>query len=244
MLKYNFLITICYSFFLLFYSCGLKQKEVPITTVRFNNLGESGEHYDIQFPNDSVERDVPKLYHNNILYRERRKIDSALNIGSLENGFEGQQIRINGNEYKEYKNGWNRFLVFSNKGSWTADVYYMRFAVQDGFTQTIDSLQYQKYSLGDPKLGWNKFTDSLKHLGLFTLSDYSVVPGYGADLNTDEFSYEVEIASKRKYRIYSYPQPAERIQKFSEAKKFMQVIEFIKSEFSFPKPWTPKNKAK
>ena len=226
---------------LVFYACNSRPKEVPITTVRFNNLGELGVHDYVKFTADSVERDVPKLYRNNVLYRERRKIDSALNLGTLENGFHGQQIRINGNEYDEYKNSWNRFLVFTNTGSWSADVYYLRFAMKDGFTPTIDSLQYQKHSLREPILGWNKFIDSLKQLGLFTLPHYAIVPGYGQDLHTDEISYKVEIASNRKYRLYSYPGASERIQKFAEAKRFMQIIEFIKKQFSFPEPWTPEN---
>lgn len=243
-MRNNFRLTVFLPLLLFFYGCNSEKKQVPIKTVRFNNLGELGVHYDVKFLDDSVERDVPKLYRDNVLYRERRKIDSALSLGTLENGFQGQQIRISGNEYGEFKNGWNRYLVFNNIGSWSADVYYMRLAMEDGFTPTIDSLQYQKHSLGEPKIGWNKFIDSLKKLGLFSLPDYALVPGYGQDLHTDEISYEVEIASNLKYRIYSYPGASERVQKFGEAKKFMHIIEFIKNQFIFPEPWTPENETK
>jgi len=104
-------------------------------------LGEERPNPPHTYPDDSINRQVPKLYAETIMRDERMKIESALQLGSLENGFNKQQFRIQGNEYHEYENGWNRLLVFKNTSAWSADIYYLRFAVQDGFIPTIDSLQ-------------------------------------------------------------------------------------------------------
>ncbi len=226
-------------FILIFCGCTSKHKENKnsvIVTVRFKNLGEERPDSVVKYAKDGITREIPDLFADNISRDERQKVETALRIGTLENGFDGEQIRINGNEYGEYKNGWNRFLIFTKKASWTADVYYIRYAVDDGFFQTIASLQYQKHSLGEPKSGWKAFEDSVNNLGLFTLPHYSNVHGYGKDLATDERSYEVEIGRNNYCRIYSYPEPNLRVNKFVEVKNFMHIIDFIKREFKFPKP--------
>lgn len=78
--------------FFFYFSCTNRQPPSPVTTVHFNNLGEEGVQYTINYPNNGVQREVPELYRNNVLYRERKKVESALKIGGLENGFNGQQF--------------------------------------------------------------------------------------------------------------------------------------------------------
>lgn len=227
-------------FFFLLLSCHNVKTDDPyesIVTVRFDNSGERSDSI-YKYPNDSVTRQVPEFFKLPSIRNGRRKIESALQIGSLENGFQQRQFRISGNEYKEYKGGWTRLLVFKNTFDWFADIYYMRFASEDGFSLVIDSLQYQKYSLGIPKVGWKYFIDSLNNTGLFSLPDCDEVPGYLSNMSTDERSYDVEFASNKAYRIYSYYEPMERI-KFRQAKQLMDVVAFIKTQFHFPEPLTP-----
>jgi hypothetical protein len=232
----------CFAFlFFLTLSCHNVKKDdlyKSIVTVRFDNSGKGSDSIHI-YPNDSVIRIVPEFFRLPSIRNERKKIESALQIGSLENGFQKRQFRISGNEYKEYKDGWTRLLIFKNTSDWFADIYYMRFAGEDGFSLIIDSLQYQKYSLGFPKVGWKYFIDSLNNMGLFSLPDCDDVPGYLSDMSTDELSYDVELASNKAYRIYSYYEPMERSIKFRQAKQLMEVVAFIKTQFYFPEPLTP-----
>lgn len=223
---------------LLLSSCAPDQQQVPVITVRFDNSAEELAATTVQYPGDSVKRDIPDRYRDPHMHHERQKVETALKLGSLENGFQGQQIRIDGNEYEEYKHGWNRLLVFTNKGSWTAEVYYIRYAAEDDLIITLDSLQYQKHTLGQPKSGWSAFMDSLKHFGLFTLPDYRKIPGYEYEA-THELTYDVEIATDNTYRVYRYLDPRRRARRFAEAKKFVQVLELVKRQFSLPQPWTP-----
>ncbi|HEX6168744.1 MAG TPA: hypothetical protein VFZ33_03555 [Chitinophagaceae bacterium] len=235
-----FLITVVLSVWIIQFACKENDTKAPITTVRFNNIEDTVQHDDIKFPDDGVERDVPGIFKDYVLYKERHKVYSALKIGSIENGYDSLQIRIDGNEYKELSNGWSRLLVFYNNGNWNADAYYIRFAGEDGFILIIDSLQYQKYSLGVPRSGWLGFIDTLKQLGLFTLPDYHDVPGYAkSHTSTHATFYNVEIATEKSYRIFSYLGPATRTKQFKEAEKFMKIMSFIKNEFIFPEPWTP-----
>lgn len=225
--------------FLCFFMLSCQWGKVPVTTVRFQNQGGGGRWTRVSFPDNGVERDVPNVYANNILHGERLKIQSALGIGSLENGYFGQQVRVSGSEPGEYPSGWNRFLVFTKHSSWSAELYYIRYAVEEGFLRTIDSLQFQKHALDAPRSGWKYFMDSVTTLGLFSLPDYAAVDGYRDDLNFDEFSYEVEVGKKAYYRIYSYPDPFPRSNRFAEAGRFTALIQYIRSEFHFPQPYTP-----
>ncbi|MGV3658270.1 MAG: hypothetical protein ACO1NX_09955 [Chitinophagaceae bacterium] len=232
------ILLICVPVILLFNSCTSGQKEDAVTTVRFDN--SKFEYWDsiLQFPQDSIKRDIPEFYAHYITHTEREKVATALNIGSLENGFSGEQIRIQGNAYDEHE-GWERLIVFTKKEDWQADVYYIRYAAEDDLIRIIDSLQYQKYALEAPVSGWNVFMDSLRHHGLYTLPDHSTIPGYIPEA-THEIIYTVEISDENTYRIYSYLEPVNRAKRFPQAKKFASILELIKRQFSFPMPQEPK----
>jgi hypothetical protein len=238
MRTYNPIVVIIILF--LFNSCNGGYADVPIITVHFDNSEKTNFDSVVNYAQDSIRRDIPKFYRLQHVQNEKQKIESAIKIGSLVNGFPGQQIRILGNEYDEY-NDWERLIVFTNKSSWRADVYYIRYAAEDDLIMVIDSLQYQKHSIGQPKSGWRVFIDSLSHYGLFSLPHYTAIPGYVHE-STHELTYEVEVASHNNYRIYSLLNPIIRQNRFPEAKKFTQILGLIKRQFSFPNPQLPKIK--
>lgn len=227
---------------LIFFSCSSKKNEAAIITVKFDNTSLDGSDDSIGvFKDDSVKRDIPEFHLKNTslnrtLRIEKKKVENAIGIGSLENGISGEQIRIDGNDDEEFKNAWGRVLIFTKKDTWKGEVFFIRYAAKDALIRIIDSLQYQKYDIGNPKSGWGKFIGKLTALGIYTIPDYHQIPGYGNTIHTEEVDYNVEIGSLRYYRMYSYPTPRERIDKFDEAKRFMQIIKFVKKEFSFPEP--------
>ena len=240
--------------FFLFFGASISCKDInrdahtSIKTVRFDNsiLLDSVNKPSIDsvfdYPDDGVIREVPKYFRLKSIRKENKKIESALEIGSLENGFQNSQFRISGDEYNEYRSGWTRLLVFRYIEKWSADIYYLRFAGEEGFQLIIDSLQYQKYSLGIPKMGWKPFIDSVTQMGLFSLPNSIDIPGYG-DGVLHENSYTIEVASTNFYKVFSYRAPMRKSDTFHQAKQLMNIISLIKKQFRFPQPLTPPDEA-
>lgn len=85
----------------------------------------------------------------------------------------------------------------------------------------------------NPKNGWNGFMNQLFALQIMTLPDMDNIPGL-VDNWTDGISYHIEIATKNQYRFYSYHLPGKFQDEFWQAKKMVDILRLIESEFEFP----------
>jgi hypothetical protein len=99
---------------------------------------------------------------------------------------------------------------------------------------SLDKIKSKKEGLGTPKSGWSSFMNKLFELQILKLPHYSSIPGYYETLDTDENGYTIEVAEKERYKIYSYPNPKSRQNKFGEAKKMTLMIDLIEKEFNIP----------
>jgi hypothetical protein len=81
-----------------------------------------------------------------------------------------------------------------------------------------------------PKSGWDSFTKKIFDLGIIALPDFGDIPGY--DPAMDGMSIDVEIATKKYYRIYSYLQPRTK-KDIKEANTIETILKIIEKEFDF-----------
>lgn len=194
---------------ILFLSCNGQNRNAEIDL----NMGES------------VEKDVPPNKLGRDFTSIKRKTDSLLGLESLENGYDGTQIRVwltTDTMYEE-----RLFILTHNKSTWSASEY--KISVQ--FDPNYDSIIGMKNIVFNktPKSGWKTFEDSLLNTELLTLPDYSIIPGYS--LPSDAGGVTIEIGQFRKYRIYSYPHFQYYSNKFPEARKIREIVSYLLKEF-------------
>ena len=79
----------------------------------------------------------------------------------------------------------------------------------------------------NPKSSWANIINQLNSLDLFSLPDYTDVKGF--PLGTDGSQVMVEVATKKMYRFYRYPEPynigQDNIKEARKIKDIMRIIE-------------------
>lgn len=80
-----------------------------------------------------------------------------------------------------------------------------------------------------PKSGWDKFINELLSLKIMTLPNMDDIPGL-QDNWTDGVTYNIEIATKKRYRFYSYHLPDKFEDNFWQAKNMTEILSLISTE--------------
>lgn len=186
-----------------------------------NDVKQDGKKADVT--KDSITRDIPAYYSSADYQKMSQKQLALMGLGSLQNGYPGQQIRV---WFKE-KGDW--LLILSRKdSSWHAALWNYTFNY-DPVTDTLVSISKNEKDMV-PKMGFQKFSDSLLALKIFTLPDYNSLPNYS--MGTDSYSTVVEIGTPTSYRIYSYADPAFHQKEFWQAKNIVLIEQLIKDQFN------------
>jgi hypothetical protein len=161
--------------------------------------------------------------HNDSFYESLNKDAFALQLDSLEAGYDSLQFRIwLGHsmakvkhvvilKFKDHK--WKGQLVsFSN--------------------ETENNDLSKKVRKVYPGSGWDTLIDSLYKLKIISLPHETELAGYSGTGGTDGISYDFEIATSKRYRAYSYKNP-EYNTNFWQAKNVLQIANLLEKEFDF-----------
>lgn len=167
---------------------------------------------------DNVEIIIPDTsvtHKPNHWYLRVRNLRRELNLKNLELGADSIEIRI-------YEDGalWqpDRMIVIKNEsGIWNSTLitYWTRTASQaerqfdstdfwnQYYNEIVDSSETKNLK---PDCSWNNLMDSLLVYKIFTLPQQEEIKGFKNNVN-DGISYYFEIATKSKYKFYTYHYP-------------------------------------
>jgi hypothetical protein len=158
-------------------------------------------------------REVPKdLLHE---YINRNAFD--LQLDSLEAGYDSLQLRI-----------WLGHSMAKVK-----HVVILKFKDQKwkGQLVSFNHDMVKKVRNVYPGSGWDTLIDSLYKLGIVTLPHETEIAGYNG-VGADGISYYFEIATSKKYRVYSYGNPGDNTN-FWQAVNVLQMAKLLEKEFDF-----------
>lgn len=110
-------------------------------------------------------------------------------------------------------------------GIWKAESHNMQLDLINDTIQIVNV----KSNPAFPKSGWESFTTKLFSKNILNLPDDSEKKDYNLNSATDASFVIVEIATKNKYKIYSYTEPFVHLE-FPEAKLMANIMNFIEQE--------------
>lgn len=143
----------------------------------------------------------------------------ALQLDSLEGGYDSLQFRIwLGHSLAKVKHV--VILKFKDQ-KWKGQLV--------SFSENND--QVKKVRKVHPVSGWDTLIDSLYKLGIVTLPHETEISGYNG-AGADGISYYFEIATSKKYRVYSYSNPEDNTS-FWQAVNVLQIAGLLEKEFDF-----------
>lgn len=176
---------------------------------------------------DTVIKDIPPDKLEQSYQQIKSNIERKLNLGKLEEGFDGLQIRLwYGYAFKDKE---QLIILKERNSSWSAELHTITFQFSDKYDSV---LSITKETIDkNPKSGWKNFMAQLIGLDILTLPDYQKIPNY--NLSTDPDGITIEIATAGSYRIYTYPEPSYYKKHFLEAEKIVKIMDLIEDEFSF-----------
>jgi hypothetical protein len=159
-----------------------------------------------------------------LFYKLAQQKAKQLGLENLENGFDGIQIRI----WYDYALVFNReLLVLKNVNSQWSAIHY-DFAVDWNYKKLTETIKTVKKRELTPSSGWNNFIKELFDLKIEFLPNMTDVPGLS--LGTDGITYNIEFASKNKYRFYGYHLPELHQNKAWQAKNMVDILKLLERE--------------
>ena len=110
-------------------------------------------------------------------------------------------------------------------GIWKAESHNMQLDLINDTIQIVNIKSNPVF----PKSGWESFTSKLFSINILNLPDDSEIKDYNLNSATDASFVIVEIATKNKYKIYSYTEPFVHLE-FPEAKLMENIMNLIEQE--------------
>jgi hypothetical protein len=173
-------------------------------------------------------KEIP-TYNNgeqDLFYKLTQQKVKQLKIDTLQSGYDSLQIRI---WYDYALVSLRKLIIFKRtNNNWTATAYTM--TVEWNAFKLTDKIKTKKAEILSPKNGWDSFFKNLFALHITTLPNMDNIPGL-FDGWTDGISYNVEIATKKQYRFYTYHLPDKFQDKFWQAKNMVDILKLIETEF-------------
>lgn len=179
---------------------------------------------------DTVTKEIPltKKGKPDFFYKLIKQKAAQLKLDSLEKGYDSLQIRI----WYDYSFLENQQLVVIKRVSqkWNCELYTLKVDWNDSsrYDKIISKIVIEK----EPISGWDNFTKQLLDLKIMSLPDMRKVPGYNEIIGADGNSFNVEIATKDKYRFYGYWEPG-NFSQYWQAKNMEDILRLIEREFDF-----------
>lgn len=176
-----------------------------IKEIPFNKKGEIDWHYQI------IKKDAVRL-----------------KLESLDIGYDSLQIRIwLGHSMAIVKHviGLKRTM-----GKWKGELI----EYTEGYTDHNGKIVAEKSNSKrvKPLSGWEKFKNDLFDLQILTLPNADNLKGYNGG-GADGISYDVEIATTKKYRFYSYGNPKGYVNEYWQAANILKIALLLEKEFGF-----------
>jgi hypothetical protein len=171
-------------------------------------------------PPERFVRDIPEGLQD--LHESIGTIRDSLKLESIDSGFDSIEIAIwtNVNHVQKV------FVIKNAKGAWSAS--FIRFGpVLDKYRDSVVGFRYNVSPVA-PRSSWNAFAAQLFGDHILTLPDERKLPKY--EIVGDGRHLAVEVATREKYRIYTYTNP-EMNERIQEAQDVMSILDLIKNEF-------------
>jgi hypothetical protein len=156
-----------------------------------------------------------------LFYRLTKLTTHALQLDSLETGFETLQIRV----WLGHSMAIKRHVVILKliDKKWTGQLITF-----DHHLQKAD-INVKNIS---PNNGWENLIASLKKLDIINLPNADDLPDYNG-CGQDGITYYVEVATRHKYRFFYYCNPIDNSDKFWQAKNLLTFSKILEDEFDF-----------
>jgi hypothetical protein len=172
-------------------------------------------------------KEIPTWKNNepDLFYKLTQQKVKQLKIDSLQSGYDSLQIRV----WYEYSliTLRNLLIIKRTNSTWTVTKYTM--TVDWNPNNLTEKVKVQRAENLNPKSGWNSFLNKLFALQIMTLPNMDNIPGL-VDGWTDGISYNIEIATKKQYRFYSYHLPEEFQDKYWQAKNMVEILKIVETE--------------
>jgi hypothetical protein len=167
---------------------------------------------------------MPSIAQDSSMQKIRKQVLQLANLQDLQNGFNELQIRV----WLAYSGIVENVLIFAKiNNRWEGSSNRLEFSY-DSVTNQLVSIKRES-KLISPKSGWQVFTDSLLSFGVADLPDMTDIPGYG--IERDGSWITIEYANCKVYRLYSYQTPWALQDKFTQAKKIVDISNLIERQF-------------
>ena len=169
---------------------------------------------------DSVIIDIPKHFQ----YHRFSDGLKPLNLPALENGYDGQVIRI----WRIYPPYDNSYLVVlkDSANSWSGSTITM-ILNESVHGENVDSAIMFR-TITEPSGGWDSFISKLFDLHIISLPDDSEIKNYQWPMDGDGVT--IEYADKNTYRLYTYTTPQSNAAQFPEALYILKILYLLESD--------------
>lgn len=158
-----------------------------------------------------------------LFYEELKREAFALQLDSLETGYDSLQYRIwLGHSLAKVRHV--VILKLKNK-KWAGQL--VSFSKESPYTDAGKNVRNIH-----PLSGWDTLVDNLNKLKIASLPHESEVTGYRGEGGADGIAYYFEIATLKNYRVYSYSNPGENAG-FWQAGNVLQIANLLEKEFEF-----------
>jgi hypothetical protein len=197
-----------------------------------NKETSDGETPNIYFIDDTSKGGFVTDIHGgerSTVYRFVSFMANKLNISKIDSGFKSIQIRIWFGLQSVPKG--QLFLLKNANGKWNAQLFNYHIIHNEKNYRIIDSVTYD-YSNVSPKSNWSSVYNKLTDLKLMELPDMDSIAGSIMDFLHGD-AVVVEVATNKKYRLYSYIDPEDFADRWWQAKNMSEIVNFIQKEFGF-----------
>ncbi len=166
---------------------------------------------------------IPKNKNGASYYPYKMVQKDAKRIGliSLDKGYDSLFIRL----WYVYRATMQVTDLKKSDGKWSAGFHTMKFGVIEDRLDVIET----NSTYISPKSDWNIFMNKLFSLNLLELPDDSELPDYKSLVNDAAFVI-VEVATKERYKIYSYGEISDHLE-FPQVVKMENIMKLIEEEF-------------
>lgn len=185
----------------------------------------------VRLDTDTLIRELPKEKNGDIAFEYKTKdtLEKRIGLPDLSNGYDSVFIRL----YYSYSSSNISQLVeiFYDKKNeeWQSRIHTLKFE----YSINGDSLLNVKDSVRSsmPKSGWQVMMKKINSLDIFNLPDFRTFESY--ELPMDGAAVTVQVATKKKYRMYSYIMPILSKNSIIDAKKMVDILHVIEDELGF-----------
>lgn len=173
---------------------------------------------------DTITREIPldRKGRPDLSYLLDKQKANQLALDPIENGYDSLQIRV----WFDYSLAIEKHLVVIKRtgGMWDCQLYTMKSDWNDNNDSEV--ILSKSVLRIQPRMGWDMFVKRLFDLNITTLPN-------GPAGGLDGASYDIEVATKRQYRYYSYWSPETSMQNFQGSRDMVRIIHLLEDVCDF-----------